>query len=98
MTKRKAQTMQKLLLALELGPDYTMKLERLADLMSCEDRAKFAGLLVARSLDELEEDIQKWIFVRSDYDYILRNKGYVLEISPELHASKIDDYDDGIPF
>jgi hypothetical protein len=90
--------MKKSLLAIDLGADYTMKLERLADLMSCEDRAKFAALLVARSIDELEADIEKWIFYRSRHDYILRSEGFQFEISTDLGASKYNDLDDDIPF
>jgi hypothetical protein len=90
--------MKKSLLALDLGPDYTMKLERLADIMSCADRAKFAGILVARSIDELEADIEEWMFGRSRYDDITRRKGFQFEISTDLHASKYNDLDDDIPF
>ncbi len=90
--------MKKSLLALDLGAEYTMKLERLADLMSCEDSAKFAAILVARALDELEAEIEKWMFYRSPNDYILRSEGFQFEISADLGASKYKDLDDDIPF
>jgi hypothetical protein len=90
--------MKKTLLAIDLGADYTMKLERLADIMFCDQPAKFASLLVARSIDDLEIEIEKWMFARSGYDYILRSRGYQVEIDSDLGASECSDFDDGIPF
>lgn len=90
--------MTKSLLALDLGPEYLMRLQRIADILFCDEPAKFAALLVARSIDDLEREIDKWIFARSDYDYILRSKGFQVEIDSDLGGSGCGDLDDGIPF